>query len=337
MFHRDILIKRDTKQRLTGLRFDTLDLAIGQNEGNDGHGRRVLKETQSGQGLWYDYGMSNRSFTLSHALRVIFAIGWSDFVLKYRGSFLGYLWSLIGPLVKFGVILVVFGPYVQGQIPYYRLYLFLGIIIWEHFTVTTTACISMLHEKAAIIQRLPFPRVLLIFSVGWTNLVVFCTHMIVFGFLCVWLGLFPTVNATYIVITMTEMTLLALGIGMMLSAYSLRYRDIPHLWTMLQQILFWLTPIMYPPAQTGGPALSGAITMLSGAKIASFGGLLHFFIDTQPLSIIIHDARRTILYPALWGVPVLSHTMATLLICGTIFLLGLAVFLRRQGSFLQEY
>lgn len=281
--------------------------------------------------------MSERSFTLSQALRVIFAIGWSDFVLKYRGSILGYLWSLIGPLVKFGVILVVFGPYVEGQIPFYRLYLFLGIIIWEHFAVTTTACMSMLHEKASIIQRLPFPRILLIFAVGWTNLVVFLTHMLVFGFFCLWLGLVWTPHATYLAVTIVEMTMLALGLGMLLSAYSLKYRDIPHLWSMLIQILFWLTPIMYPPAQSGGPAFSSAVQLLTAAKKSSLGGLVHLFIDAQPLSVIIHDARRTVLYPALWGVPTFAHTAGALVVSGTVFLLGIAVFLRRQGSFVQEY
>ncbi len=281
--------------------------------------------------------MSERSFTPLHALRVIFAIGWSDFVLKYRGSILGWLWSLIGPLVKFGVILVIFGPYVEGQIPYYRLYLFLGIIIWEHFAVTTTACISMLHEKSSIIQRLPFPRVLLIFAVGWTNLIVFATHMLVFGSFCLWLGIAWTWNATYLVITMAEMTMLALGIGMMLSAYSLKYRDIPHLWTMLTQILFWLTPIMYPPAQSGGPAFSGAVAFITAAGKSSLGDVFRLFIDAQPLSVIMHDARRVVLYPVLWGVPTFSHTLGALILSGIIFLFGLTVFLRRQESFVQEY
>ena len=64
-------------------------------------------------------------FTWKHALKVVLVMGWSDFVLKYRGSFLGYLWSLAGPLVKFLVILYVFGPFVSPEIPEYPLYLFL--------------------------------------------------------------------------------------------------------------------------------------------------------------------------------------------------------------------
>lgn len=280
--------------------------------------------------------MSPRKFTVLHSIRVVMAIGWSDFVLKYRGSFFGYLWSLAGPLVKFGVILLVFGPYVEGQIPYYRLYLFLGIIIWEHFTATTNGCIAMLDQKSSIIQRHPFPRYLLIFAVGWTNFIVFCTHIVVFGFFCVALGLPWTMNVSYLLITMIEMTLLTLGIGMIFASYSLLYRDIAHLWSMLTPVLFWLTPIMYPPAQSGSSGIGGVVTLFTnGGKTLS--SIMRQFIDLQPLSIIIHDARRALLYPDLWGMPTLGHTAITLIITGTIFLLGLSIFLSREGSFLQEY
>lgn len=279
--------------------------------------------------------MSLQRFPLSQALRVVFAIGWSDFVLKYRGSLLGYLWSLIGPLVKFGVILVVFGPFVEAKIPHYRLYLFLGIIIWEHFSITTSACMSMLHEKASIIQRLPFPRLLLIFAVGWTNLIVFMTHMAVFGMFCLYLGVHWTPHATYVAVTMIEMTLLSLGIGMILAAYSLRYRDVPHLWMMITQVLFWLTPIMYPPASDGAPVFSGAAAVLQSGH-GSFGELFRLFINVQPLSVIMLDARRTLLYPQ-WGVPTLEHTAVALLLTGIVFCIGLFVFQRRQSSFVEEY
>lgn len=280
--------------------------------------------------------MRGRQFTLLHSIRVALAVGWSDFVLKYRGSVLGWLWSLIGPLVKFGVILFIFEPYVEGMIPMYRLYLFLGIIIWEHFSVTTSSCMSMLFDKASIIQRLPFPRVLLIFAAGWTNAIVLATHLAVFWFYCWWTKAEVAWSSVYLPISIVEMTLLALGVGMLLSAYSLKYRDIPHLWNIALQILFWLTPIMYlPPLKL--TALSGAIEAVQTIGTHTVGGLTRTFIGSQPLSVIMHDARRSILYPDLWGVPTTAHTIGTLIVCLTVFLLGLAVFQRRQAFFAQEY
>ena len=278
-----------------------------------------------------------QGFTVTHAIRVVLAIGWSDFVLKYRGSILGYCWSLLGPLVKFGVILLIFGPYVEGQIPHYRLYLFLGIILWEHFATTIAGCMSMLHEKSSIIQQLSFPRILLICAVGWTNLIIFFTHLVVFGCFCMMLGVHWTWSALGIAIVMIEMTMLALGIGMILAAYSLKYRDIPHLWNVLSQILFWLTPVMYAPSPSGTPGLSGSLGVLESMSRGSYTHALRLMIDAQPLSMILHDARRFLLYPELWGTPTLVHSITLFLILLVIFGSGGLIFHRRQRYFLQEY
>lgn len=278
--------------------------------------------------------MPPRQFTLSHSFAVVTAIGWSDFVLKYRGSLLGYAWSLLGPLVRFVVILHVFGPYVQKSIDNYAFYLFLGIIIWEHFAVTTSACMTMLHDKASIIQRMVFPRIILILAVGWTNLVIFTTHLAIFFAAAIFFGVTMNLSAVYLVLTVMQMTLVALGVGMLLSAYSLKYRDVPHMWSIATQILFWLTPIMYPYTLIGG-SLTHAARVMIGQE--SGNSLLSLFIQIQPLSIIIHDARRAVLYDAIAGSPTVGHIIAMTLVCITIFLSGLAVFQRRQHNFPQEY
>lgn len=278
--------------------------------------------------------MSTRRFTLRHSFAVISAIGWSDFILKYRGSFLGYLWSLLGPLVRFVVILHVFGPYVQQSIGNYTFYLFLGIIIWEHFAVTTMSCMNMLHEKAAIIQRMVFPRIFLILAVGWTNFVIFLTHLAIFFVAAAFFGVEIGLSSLYLVVTALHMTLTALGIGMILSSFCLKYRDIPHMWNIAIQILFWLTPVMYPYSVTGG-SITNAFRSLMGQ--GSAGSLISAFIEAQPLSIIIHDARRAVLYDALSGSPTPEHAIAMTIICAAMFAFGGTVFRWRQQYFPQEY
>ncbi len=279
--------------------------------------------------------MPARPFTLRHAIRVVLAIGWSDFVLKYRGSVLGYLWSLALPLVKFGVILFVFGPYVESSVPMYRLYLFLGIIIWEHFSVTTTACMGMLFDKADVIQRLPFPRILLIFAVGWTNFIVFVTHLIVFLFYAYRIGWEPHWEALYSIVTLAEMTMVSLGIGMMLASWCLKFRDIHHLWTVVLQILFWVTPIMFP--YTLQKTAFETVTNVGSIGSYSAGSTLKLFIEVQPLSVLMLDARRAILYADVWGMPTVVHTLGVLTVSAVIFLVGLAMFQKRQKFFAQEY
>ena len=274
-------------------------------------------------------------FTFRHSLRVVLAMGWSDFVLKYRGSVFGYLWSLAAPLVKFLVILYVFGPFVQEDIPLYPLYLFLGIILWEHFTHTTTDCMAMLHDKKSIIQKIRFPRVLLIFSVGWTNAIVFLTHFCIFLVFAAVLGVPFFWMRLYTLLIFLQMTFLALGVGMFLASYSLKFKDIPHLWNVLAQVLFWLTPIMYPyPADR--PFFQALLQVPGLIRDISLMRFFDLFVRFQPLSILIHDARRAMIFP-FENIPSVLHALWFTGFCVLLFLAGTLLFVRRSKFFLQEY
>jgi ABC-type polysaccharide/polyol phosphate export permease len=280
--------------------------------------------------------MATHRFTFSQSLQVVLAIGWADFVLKYRGSILGYFWSLIGPLVRFLVILLIFGPYVSSSIPLYPLYLFLGIIIWEHFTVTTNGCMGMLFEKEGIVQRHPFPHFLLILAVGWTNLIIFATHLVIFALFAWYFQAHFTLNALLLPLILVQMTFIALGVGMVLASYCLKYRDVCHLWGIAIQILFWLTPIMYP-YRAQETATKSIVSFFQQPGFHPLRQYLDLFIHFQPISIIINDARRLALYPGSSGVPTLLHLTGLTLICIMFFLLGKWLFDRRSPYFAQEY
>lgn len=279
--------------------------------------------------------MRPRPLSPVQGIVTVCALGWSDFKLKYRASILGYFWSLVNPLVKFIVILFIFGPYVSPSVPQYPLYLFLGIIIWEHFATTTTACMNMLFEKSQIIRHLPFPRILLILSVGWTNLIIFTTHGFIFLLFAWSRGAALSFSTLYLVVIAIQMTLLALGVGMLLASYALRYRDLSHLWTVMVQILFWLTPVMYPYTSEV-PVLTRLGLLFRGEGSPSPMTLIRFCIEAQPLSIIINDARRATLY-AVHSMPTLAHIIGVTLVCCAIFFAGVALFRRRSPFFPQEY
>lgn len=276
------------------------------------------------------------SLTFRRSLHLVLAFGWSDFILKYRGSFFGYLWSLAAPLVRFLVIYYVFHRFVADEIAQYPLYLFLGVILWEHFTLTTTACMTMLYEKASLIKKVPFPRILLILVTGWTHILIFLTHFVIFLAGAMLLHVSPWMALWYLPLLILQMTLLALGIGMVLSAYSLKYRDIQHLWLVMSQLLFWLTPIMYP-YRMEGPIWSAFRAMIQGAFTPTLLGFFDVFVRFQPLSILIHDARRVFLYPGTLGIPSAVHMAIFTALCGVIFACGMLIFEHRSKFFLQEY
>ncbi len=257
-------------------------------------------------------------------------------MLKYRGSVLGYLWSFLGPLVQFVVILTVFRPFIGEAIPQYPLYLFLGIIIWEHFSLTTSACVSVLYDKMGMMQKVSFPRILLPLSAGWTHLIIFLTRFVIFFLFAVLLGVKPEWSYILLFIVLLNMTLFALGIGMGVSAYGVRFRDIPHLWAVALQILFWLTPVLYP-AFNAGPVTHELAAMLSGRFSFTLTSIFTTFIRFQPLSLILYDARWITLYADTSGVPSFIHIVSLTLLCSAFFLAGAILFVRRSRYFVQEY
>jgi len=280
--------------------------------------------------------MPVKRFTWRQMVLVVWAIGWSDFVMKYRGSFLGYLWSFVPMIVRFLVIFHIFRPFVGEEVPYYPLYLFLGLIIWQHFCGVTSGCISALESKSAIIQKVNFPRILLMFAVGCQQAIICATEFLLFFCITFFLGPLPGAGYIYFPLLFVQMSLLALGIGMFLSAYSLKFRDVSHLWSVLLQVLFWLTPIMYFK-EMEAPISRTAVGLLTGGGQQNLWGFFDAFIRLQPVSMLMQDARRVLLYYEDIGLPTLVHIGGVTAVCLVIFLVGAAAYLRRSTLFLQEY
>jgi len=280
--------------------------------------------------------MLKSRYTFLQMTRIVWAVGWSDFTLKYRGSILGYLWSLLAPLAKFLVIYYVFKPLVGGEIAQYPLYLFLGIIMWEHFTVTTTHCMTALKEKQAFFLKIPFPRMLIMLIVGWTNMIIFLTHFLIFVVFVLAMGGSPWMPWLYLPILLLQMTLFALGVGMLLASYCLKYRDIQHLWGILSQVLFWLTPITYV-YRLDAPISTQWGRFLELLHHPTLHTTFDLFVQFQPLSILIYDMRRVTLYAATQAFPSLPHILGVTAVLVALFTLAARVYHYRSQYFIEEY
>lgn len=276
-----------------------------------------------------------RSIGYWHAVRIVWDLGWSEFCLKYRGSVLGYFWSLAAPMAKFAIFLYVFQVVFPVDIPGYPLYLFLGIILWEYFANITTSCIGVPLTYEHIIQKVAFPRFLLVLTVGWLQTIIFLTHFLIFVLMSLFIGSPSVRGLMFFPVICAQMALLSLGIGSFIASYSLRYRDFPHLWNIVLQTLFWLTPITYGHAVRAPAAVEFLDILSSTGKLLGWD-ILTVFVRFQPLSLIIFDARRALL-PIGEAMPTLVHSIVLTVICGAVFLGGNFIFHRRSRYFLQEY
>lgn len=169
----------------------------------------------------------------------------TDFKLRYHGSYLGYLWSFLKPLMMFGVLYVVFSKFLRIDYPDYPFHLFLGIILWNFFAEATTGAMSSIIEKGGLIKKIYFPREIVVFSSVAVSFIVLISNLIVFGIFYLFANLAFDLNMFFFLLYLLQLCIVTLGVAFFLSALYPKLRDLLHIWQVLLQVGFWATPITY--------------------------------------------------------------------------------------------
>ena len=183
-----------------------------------------------------------RLWTLAWALAV------TDFRLKFFGSALGYLWQLMRPLMLFGVLYAVFALFLDfgEEQRFYPAALLLGIVLYSFFNEATSQSVRSLVVRENLVRKIDFPRLAVPLASVLTALFNLALNLVpVFVFLLASGGR-PLVGWLTLPMLLAILAVFALGIGMLLSALFVRYRDIEPIWDVLLQMMFYATPIFYP-------------------------------------------------------------------------------------------
>ena len=179
---------------------------------------------------------------------------------KYRRSFLGWTWSMLNPLSNMLIYWFVFGVVFGATAPkgdpsgiqVYALYLLAGILPWGFFSLVTNLGMGSLISNAGLVRKVYFARETLVFAQVIFSFVQFCIEM---SLLCVALIIAGSPIVQWIPIAFVLMVLLAIysaGFALALAASAVYFRDLRYLWTILIQVMFFATPIIYPPDRLDG-------------------------------------------------------------------------------------
>jgi ABC-2 type transport system permease protein len=177
-----------------------------------------------------------------------FTLAVTELKVRFFDSALGYLWTLIRPLLFFGVLYLVFSQLIPlgDEIEFYPVVLLMGIVLYTYLSEATGDAVESMVKHESLIRRVAFPRLVIPLAVTVTaafNLLM--NLIVVFGFMAInrvpirwtWLEL-PFLLGLLIV--------LALGIALLLSVLYVRFRDIKPIYGVILQALFYMTPILYP-------------------------------------------------------------------------------------------
>jgi ABC-2 type transport system permease protein len=196
------------------------------------------------------YGPSALGGSIRRFIELTLTLAHSEFKLRYFGSVLGYLWSLMRPLLFFGVLYLFFTQilHIGKGIPHYGAYLLTGVVLWNYFGEATGNAVNCLVVREGLLRKMRFPRMVIPLSVSLTatfNLGMNAIAVFVFAIAngvtpkATWLEMLPIALA---------LILFATGIGMLLSALYVRFRDVAPIWEVTLQAWFYCSPIMYTAA-----------------------------------------------------------------------------------------
>jgi ABC-2 type transport system permease protein len=173
----------------------------------------------------------------------------TEFKKTYFGTVLGYLWSLMRPLMLFGVLLFVFTQVFRvgsEQVIHYPVMLLLGIVLFTFFQESSTNSVVSVVSQEAVVRKTQFPRLVIPLATVLTGLFNFCLNMvIVFVFLLAF-GVDPVWTWLLFPLALAALIAFTAALSLALSALYVRFRDVSIIWLVAAQVLFYATPILYP-------------------------------------------------------------------------------------------
>lgn len=177
-----------------------------------------------------------------------------DFKKKYKRTYLGMLWSLLSPLLTLLVMNFVFANFFGREADGYdyTIYLFCGIIVWSYFNDATNGGMGSLMGNAGIFSKINVPKYLFLFSRNVSALINFALTFVVFILFCLIKNVPVTPLFFSLIIPIVCLIIFNIGIGMILSALFIFFRDVQYLWSVFTTLLMYMTAIFYDPEHLGG-------------------------------------------------------------------------------------
>jgi len=250
-------------------------------------------------------------------LQIIKQLTVTDFKLRYSGSFLGYLWSLLKPLVFFVVLYIVFGKMLKlgGNLENFASYLLIGIMLWSFFSETTTNGMQAVVNKGNLIKKIYFPRIIVVLVSSLNALINLLFNLIVLVFLMAYFQVDVFQAKTFLVVFyILELWLFSFGISLILSVLFVYWRDFNYIWELFLQIFFYLTPIIY------------ALSLVPSQYLS--------LVMLNPMAQIIIDFRAVFLnfpHQPSWYYPWPQFALVLL-----VFIVGLFLFQNQQKKFAEQ-
>lgn len=251
----------------------------------------------------------------------------TDFKLRYQGSFLGVAWSVLQPLMLFVVMYIVFAKFLRmtDGTPTYPVVLLLGISSWQFFNESTSVGLRSIVDRGDLLRKVHFPNYIVVVSATMNALISYGINLIVVLIFAVFNHVQFTWRVVLLPISVLQLYILALGFTLIMATMYVYFRDISHIWDVLQQAVFYSIPVIYP------------LTAVSNIH-HWWGPVVAKLLLLNPIAQSIQDIRHAFIAPettpTVWnqvGNPWIR--LIPIVLTGVIFVFGVWFFRRNSRKF----
>ncbi len=252
---------------------------------------------------------------------LLFNLASKDFKLKYRRSFLGVMWSILNPLLTMIVLTQVFGILLKVQVENFATYYIVGASMWNFFSESTSLAMGSVLAGAPLIKKVYLPKYIFPVEKCIFSLMNFAFSLIAVIAVMLIQGVFPTLYTFFAVLPVLYCFIFAVGVSLVLSALTVYFRDVMHLYGVLLTIWMYLTPIIYPME---------IFNNLSGG-MASAGNIVKTVVEYNPLCHYVEYFRDVMMYGNLPG---LKENLVCLAFALASLFVGMLVFNKAEKKFI---
>jgi len=255
-----------------------------------------------------------------------FTLARTEFKLRFFGSMLGYLWTLVRPLLLFGVLWIFFTKIAHvnsstnpGE-KYYGAQLLGSIVLFTFFAEATGVAVRSVVDRENLVRRIHFPRLVIPVSVVLLALFNLTLNLIVVMIFALGAGVEPMLSWLELPLIVAMLAIFAVGLAMLLSAMFVHFRDISPIWEVISQILFYASPV---------------IISIQTVKAKLSTELFHVYM-LNPLAAVFQQFRHAMITHATpsagQALGSWAGLLAPLAIVVAIFVIGFAVFNRAAAK-----
>lgn len=168
-----------------------------------------------------------------------------DFTKKYKRTVLGMLWSVLGPLMTLAVMALVFTQFFGRNMEHYIIYLFCGNLLYSFFKESTSTGMTALYDNAGIFSKVNVPKYMFLLSKNVSTLINFGINLLVLFLFCIIDGVTFSWKFILLVYPIGCLVVFNLGMGLVLSAMYLMFRDMKYLYDIFTMLLMYVSAIFY--------------------------------------------------------------------------------------------